>query len=247
LFVRLSYLLLLFCCTSIANENNIKQHYQFASIEYLFEQEVGRVVLPQIYLQLGIDIDITPLPGNRAQYVVNSGSFDGEIMRIWSYGDENSTSLRVPTPYYYLETMAFVRTDSGIKITQAEDLKQFRVGRVRGVKHTNNITVGLSDIYDLNSTQLMFELLMQKKIDVALTNTLDGQVIIKRNKFDHIEPMKKPLAKLALYHYIHKKNKVLIPLVDQQIRDLSETDELKSLINQAENYVITQHMSASHN
>jgi methionine synthase II (cobalamin-independent) len=59
--------------------------------------------------------------------------------------------------------------------------------------------------------------------------------------------MKKPLAKLALYHYIHKKNKVLIPLVDQQIRDLSETDELKSLINQAENYVITQHMSASHN
>ncbi|TWX56179.1 hypothetical protein [Colwellia hornerae] len=37
-------------------------HYNFASIELLIEQEVGRIVLPQIYKNIGIDITITPLP-----------------------------------------------------------------------------------------------------------------------------------------------------------------------------------------
>ena len=73
-------------------------------IEYLIEQEVGRLVLPQIYKNIGIDISIEPLPAQRAQYAARTGSKDGEIMRIWTYGDENLTTIRVPTAYYFLET-----------------------------------------------------------------------------------------------------------------------------------------------
>lgn len=84
------------------------KHYDFASIELLIEQEVGRIVLTQVYENIGINITISPLPGKRAQYVANTGMKDGEIMRIWTYGDENPNTIRVPTPYYYLETMPFV-------------------------------------------------------------------------------------------------------------------------------------------
>ncbi|MBE0364452.1 hypothetical protein PULV_a2791 [Pseudoalteromonas ulvae UL12] len=237
---------MLFCSiSSNANDAPIKHHYQFASIEYLFEQEVGRLVLPQIYLTLGITVDISPLPGNRAQYVVNSGEFDGEIMRIWSYGEENPDTVRVPTPYYYLETMAFVRSDSLIKVNSVSDLASLRIGRVRGVKHTNNITEGLTDIYDVHSTQLMFELLEQDRIDVALTNTLDGNVIIQSYPFTNIKAMEKPLATLPLYHYLHKKNLPLVSLLDEKIHELSASGELKSMITQAENYVIKQYMNTN--
>ena len=234
-------LLVLFCFSCQANDTKLTYRYQFASIEYLIEQEVGRLVLPQIYAKLAIDIDITPLPGNRAQYVVNTGMFDGEIMRIWSYGEENPTSIRVPTPYYYLETMAFVRKDSNLKVETANDLSELKIGRVRGVKHTNNITADLTDIYDVHSTKLMFELLEQGKIDVALTNTLDGKVMIQRHQFKNIRAMDKPLATLALYHYLHGKHHAMSLLVDEQIQLLSKSGELKSILLHAESYVISQY------
>lgn len=51
----------------------ITLHYNFASIELLIEQEVGRIVLPQIYKNIGIDITITPLPAKRAELLASIG------------------------------------------------------------------------------------------------------------------------------------------------------------------------------
>ena len=47
--------------------------YRFVSIQNLVEQEIGRLVLPQVYRKLGITISITPLPGKRAQAQAVSG------------------------------------------------------------------------------------------------------------------------------------------------------------------------------
>lgn len=69
---------------------------------------MGRIVLTQVYKNIGINITISPLLGKRVQCSANSGIKDGEIMRIWTYGEENLNTIRVPTPYYYLETMPFV-------------------------------------------------------------------------------------------------------------------------------------------
>jgi ABC-type amino acid transport substrate-binding protein len=88
---------------------------------------------------------VTPFPGNRAQYAADSGMQDGEIMRIATYGNEALNTIRVPTPYYYLETMPFVLKNSDIVINSKQDLAQYRVAKIRGVKHTNNITKGLKN------------------------------------------------------------------------------------------------------
>ncbi len=100
------------------------EKYHFVSINKLIEQEIGQLVLSQVYKSLNINITITPLPGKRAQHEATAGISDGEIMRIFSYDLENPTTIRVPTPYYYLETMAFIKKDSGIKINNKEDLQQ---------------------------------------------------------------------------------------------------------------------------
>ncbi len=88
---------------------------------------MGRIVLTQVYKNIGINITISPLPGKRAQYVANAGIKDGEIMRIWTYGDENPNTIRVPSPYYYLETMPFVSKKSDISILKKEDLAKYRL------------------------------------------------------------------------------------------------------------------------
>lgn len=221
-----------------SQEHFSEEEYSFASIEYLIEQEVGRIVLPQIYKNLGINISITPLPGQRAQYVANSGVKDGEIMRIWTYGHENRHVIRVPTPYYYLETMPFMLKESAIVIHNKEDLKKYKIAKIRGVKHTNNITQGLTDIYEMNSTANMFKLLRSGKISLALTNTLDGNLILTKLEYQNIVPNYKPLAILPLYHYIHKKHKALVPIINKEILRLKQSGELKKMVQKAENGVI---------
>jgi polar amino acid transport system substrate-binding protein len=214
-------------------------HYNFASIELLIEQEVGRIVIPQIYKNIGINIAVTPLPAQRAQFVANTGEKDGEIMRIWSYGSENIQTIRVPTPYYYLETMPFSLKERQLDIRDKKDLKKYKLAKVRGVKHTNNITEGMNNVYEMTSTENMFKMLRNEIVDVALTNTLDGKLTLERLDYGNIEYSIKPLAVLPLYHYINKKHKALVPLINQEIIRIRENGELKAMINRAEQQVIS--------
>lgn len=220
--------------------NIFATQYHLVSIEKLAEQEIGRIIMPQVYQRAGLDVTITPMPGKRAQAEVISGRKDGEIMRIWHYGTENPTTIRVPTPYYFLETMAFIRKDSGITITSKADLAKYRLVKIRGVKHTNYITAGMLNVYDIESTEAMFKLLQNNRADVALTNTLDGQLLLSKLGLDTITAIKKPLAVLPLYHYLHRNNADLVSKIDAALKAMIDSGELKTLIDKAKQQVIRQ-------
>jgi len=222
----------------VAYNTSSAQEYNFVSIHGLIEQEVGRIIIPEIYKKLNINVSITPYPGKRAQAEVLSERNAGEIMRIWTYGEENPHTVRVPTPYYYLETTAFIKKSSGIKIDNKNDLKKYKLVKVRGVKHTNNITKGMPNVYDISATREMMLFLKAGRADVALTNTVDGILALRQLNIEDIVPTNKPLARLKLYHYIHENHKDLVPKVDAVIKAMKTTGELKALISKAEKKII---------
>lgn len=231
---------LLFC--TFLTSTSLADELHFVSIEKLIEQEVGRIVLPQIYKKIGIEVSITPLPGNRAQLLATSGDKDGEIMRIWTYGENNSSVIRVPTPYYSLETMAFILKDSGIKISKKDDLKNYRIGKVRGVKHTDNISKDIPEIQicDVRNTKNAMQMLSIGRVDIVLTNTADGLLVIERNGLEDIIPISQPLAVLDLYNYIHKSKAHIVPRVDKVIEELKTNGELAEMIKQAETQILNK-------
>lgn len=218
----------------------VAEEYHFVSIKGLIEQEVGRIIIPEIYKNLGMKVTIKPLPGKRAQQLATSGKKDGEIMRIFTYGIENPTTIRVPTPYYYLETMAFIKKNSGIVIKSREDLKKYKLVKVRGVKHTNNITKGMSNVHDINDSVRMMKYLQKGRADVALTNTVDGILVLKKLGYTNIVPIDKPLAVLDLYNYIHQDHKDLVPKVDAMIKKMQANGEMKAVIKKAENQIVAK-------
>lgn len=73
-------------------------------------------------------------------------------MGVWTvkrcYGIDHPEALRIPTPYYQIETTAFYKKDSDIVINSVADLAKYSLLRVRGVKHTINITDGFEQVYD---------------------------------------------------------------------------------------------------
>ncbi|MEW6992355.1 substrate-binding periplasmic protein [Colwelliaceae bacterium 6441] len=208
--------------------------YDFASIEYLTEQEIARIVLPQVYQRIGREISISPLPANRAQYEANSGIKDGEALRIFNYGLENKNLIRVPTPYYYLNTTVFSLKGKQITLTNKADLAHYKIGKVSGVKHTENITKGLSKVYNSTSTKHLFQQLLLGNIDIALTNLSNGLLTIKHNQFQKIEVINPSLEKLDLYHYIHKDHKYLVNPINMVILQMKESGELNKIIKEAE-------------
>lgn len=210
------------------------QDYDLASIEGLFEQRVGEKILPVFYEKLGLEITITSMPGKRAQREAVTGRKDGEIMRIWSYGLENPTMIRVPTPYYQLETMAFVHKNSQIVLKSKADLANYNLLTVRGVQHTNNITRGLKYVFNYDDTLTMMLALAGKHTSIALTNTSDGFYAIKKLNIDYIMALPPALATLDLYHYLNEKNAALVPKLDAVIKAMKESGELDSLLRQAE-------------
>jgi hypothetical protein len=212
---------------------SISKTMHFSSIELLVEQDIGRIIIPAMYQRLGIEVIVIPLPANRAQQEAVLGDTDGEIMRIWSYGIDNPDMIRVPTAYYYLQTGAFIVKNSDVLIRNKTDLAQYRLARVRGVKHTNSITAGLPFVNDMSNTQQMMRYLSAGMVDVALTNIIDGQKVIKNSDYKNIILMTPPLATYKLYHYLNKKHAALVSKIDLMIRDMQTSGELAQLIAKA--------------
>lgn len=210
------------------------KEYHFAAIEGLVEQEIGRIVLPEVYRRLGLAVSITPMPGKRAEKEAASGRMDGEIMRIWSYGDENPTTIRVPTPYYQLETRAFIRKGSSVEVNTKKELANYSLVKVRGVKHTNNITAGFTNVQDVENTAQLMGFLRVGRAEIALTNTADGLYELHKTGATDIVAMPAPLVVLNLYHYLHLDHKDLVSRVDTVIKGMVDSGEMKSLVKQAE-------------
>lgn len=212
--------------------------YQFVSIAHVVEQQIGTKIIKQIYQKAGLDITVSPMPGRRAEYEATTGQKDGEIMRIWSYGENNSHMVRVPTPYYKLETTGFRRVDNHLSVSSTNDLTKYKLARVRGVKHTDNLTSSFKNIHITNKVDHMFKALLMGRIDLALTSRTDGKLFIKKNRLsDKIIPLEYNFATLDLYHYLHPKHKNLSSRVDKVIQSLIESGELSEIITKAESEV----------
>ena len=84
----------------------------------------------------------------------------------------------------------------------------------------------------------MMKFLNIGRADIALTNTVDGLLVLKKLGYTNIIPIDKPLAVLDLYHYIHEKNKHLVSKVDKVINQMKANGELQKVIKDAEAEII---------
>jgi polar amino acid transport system substrate-binding protein len=221
-------------------ENSNLNKIQLVSIKDLVEQRIGVAILKKIYSLAGISLNIIPMPGKRAQVEVSSGRKDGEVMRIFEYGKLLSQLIRIEPPYYQLETMAFKKKGSSIIIKTKEDLKKYRIVTVRGVKHTELATKGLKNVTTVKSTRQMMKFLAAGRADIALTNTIDGELYNEKDKTIAIVKAGKPLGSFKLYHYLNKRHPKTAKKIQNQLLKLKRTGQLDEIIKSAEKSIFQQ-------
>lgn len=216
--------------TLLTVTTGMSKTYQFVAVEKLAPATVASKVLPQIYEKLGLEIIVHYLPAKRAEFEANSGRRDGESARIWEYGEGLTELIRVPTPYYAFESVAFVRKNSGVTITSVEDLAKYRLAIIRGIKYSQKATQKLPNVDVVNNPEVMMQLLHNGRVDAAITTIQSGMEITQRLGYTNITHIPVPLTKHMVYNYLHKKHADLVPHVDAAIREMKASGELDAHI-----------------
>jgi ABC-type amino acid transport substrate-binding protein len=93
-------------------------------------------------------------------------------------------------------------------------------------------------VYNSKNTVHLFQQLLLGNIDIALTNQVDGELTIKQNNLLGIKLINRSLAKLDLFHYIHKNHKNLVKPINETIKKLKANGELAKMLAQAEEIIL---------
>jgi len=196
------------------------------------DQAIGAVIVKAAYEKLGIPVKFAISPGKRALAESSEGRADGEVHRIFEIGDEYPTLLRVPTPINYIEPSVFSKTHD-FEVTDCAALKGYRIGIVRGVKHSELCTQGMEKVFVGDDLTGLMRMLNAGRLDFLITARINGLLMAKKLGLDAIKPLLPPLSRLWVYHYLHERHKDLVPTIDAVFKALQETRELEALREQA--------------
>ena len=195
-------------------------------------QEISVLVLKEAYASLGHDIDILRIPNARALHTSNAGNADGEVSRIDGIKKKFSNLIQIPVAVNYLEGVAFGR-DSTLDISGWASLKKYRIVGVMGVKFVEynyaRHSIASHNVYLFTQAVRMIQ---SGRYDVAVFPRVNGLAAIRSIQAEEVKPIGPPLITTRLYHYLHKKNKALLPEIKTALDKMEKSGRIAQIRQQ---------------
>jgi hypothetical protein len=205
------------CLYFLAISANGKEKFVFSTASAAPIQEISEQVLHEAYYNIGFHIRVEPVPIARSLILSNKGYFDGELSRVEGIDKEFRNLLRVPVAINFIEAYAFIK-NSDFPVLDWETIHPYRLVCVNGVKfirrkmeHTNN------NCHFVTTYTQAVNLIQLGRYDIAVIPKINGMAVINKEKLVDIKKSANPLIKLNLYHYIHKKNRDIIPTLTEEL------------------------------
>lgn len=248
-FITSFILSLIFTCSPIAASEQSKEsdvtRLNFGEIIGSINQQVGILLLRNIYQRLNIQIFTTPMSSKRSIVESNYGRKDGELLRIKSANQSYPALIRVPSSIYYIQSQMFTLPDlQGTAINQ-KFWNKAKFARVGGVLHAQQAVekYNIKHVHTLINSRQLFNFVSQGRADVAITSRLNGLHFSQSQNTPTLTKLGTPLLTQPLYHFLNRKYAFLVPKIDKIIQNMRNSGELDQLINQYEQQVIN---TASH-
>lgn len=225
----------LFCfCTALGLAHQVSaENLRLGLAQGEAVQDVAAGLLTAIYARAGLTASIQPLPAARITFLVLRDELDGEVARIGPYFDRNPSLFKVEPAYYHLITTAFARMDRHIAITSTEDLKNYRVGVIRGVYHAAIATEGVPNVTVTDSVTQLFKMLEANRIDVAVDVRLNGLDVVSQLGLTDIKPVG-DLARRDFYNVLIGSKAGLASRIQPVIKAMKASGELARLTAELE-------------
>lgn len=203
------------------------QTFKLASIAGIPDQVVGAEIAKVIFKEAKLNVEIQPLPAIRAQQYSTGGILDGEVLRIYEFGEFNESVIRVPTPISSVITTAYTLKGSGISLNSVEDMKNYRVAVLRGILNVNEMVKDFTHVERLSTVENLMRFLKSGRADIVIAGNLGAKSIIMKMGYTDIIPHL-VISEVPLYMYLHKKHESYITILDDVIKELTLSGELKT-------------------
>ena len=196
-------------------------------------------VLKAAYEQIGYKVVFDDLPAIRALEWANDGITDGDAARIVGTEQAYPNLIPVVTPVLYFRGATFAKKPVR-KIATWDDLADFRVGIVRGIRYAEIGTEGMEP-FPANGMTHLFSLLANDRIDVAVAVLNAGTVEIEKHfKNRGIHPVGTPLFSASLYHFVHVSRRDLVEPLNRVLLTMTKNGDLEGLWEQARIELVRQ-------
>jgi hypothetical protein len=199
-------------------------------------------IIREAYKLIGREIDVAMLPGSRAIKLSGLGAVDGELYRIGEISNTYPDLVRVNVVIANLEVRAFSHTLDFI-INGWSSLKPYRLAVMQGVKVTDMHTQNMQRVM-VNNFHQLFNLLSNERVDLVITTNIAGRIAIKEMHLKNIKMLSPAIHNFKVYHFVHKKNRELVPLLTAALTKMKKQGRIDQIFNEEMEHVLTKYKLA---
>ncbi|HCY86744.1 MAG TPA: hypothetical protein DHV36_16560 [Desulfobacteraceae bacterium] len=193
---------------------------------------IAKHVLKEVYRRIDYEVEFNDLPGERALAWANNGMTDGDVARISGTQKKYTNLIQIKTPVIHFKGVAFTKNITK-PIARWEDIREFRIGVVRGVRYSTIGTRGMVPFFANDMTQL-FTILDRGRIEIAVAVLDAGKIEIERNfKNSGIHVTGTPLFSSPLYHFINVRNQHLVEKLEHVLNEMTRSGEINEIRKKA--------------
>ncbi|MDF1880000.1 transporter substrate-binding domain-containing protein [Sulfurimonas sp. MAG313] len=204
------------------------QVYQITGPNKNVAQNVVAKILTKAYAQANLEMKAVFLPPQEALDASCSGKLDGELARIKKISKFCPDLRIIPVSLVNIEAVAYSK-DKNIHIKQWADLKNYNFTITKGSKFIEEATKNFKK-ESVSTFPEAFEKLMKNKTQIIVIPKKSALHLMIEKKYYEIKPVSPVLKKLKLYHFLHKKNAKLIPILTPILQKMKDSGEI-SYIN----------------
>lgn len=207
------------------------EELNFATMEGSEALNAAMCVVQEAYNNIGISTKFTKFPIHRSLIYSNDGKFDGESSRVKSILKKYRNLVIIPVPTIYMKGIAFTKTVKNFTPNGFKSLSKYNVVINLGAQFALNGTEGLPRVYKASHYESVFKMLDLERADVAVAPYIVGVGLMRKLDLLHITPLQPPLIEIPMYHFLHKKNKALVPSIQRALKKMEASGRIEQIYN----------------
>lgn len=190
-------------------------------------EQVTRAVLTEAYAKLDMPVRFKEMPAARALSESSSGITDGELHRIAGLSARFPTLVQINAPVNWIDAVVVTRT---VRFTPQgwESLRPYRIGYHYGIQAFERATRGMK-IDPAPTNELVLRKLQKGRTDIALMASSEARELLARLGDSSLQILAPPIARIELYHYVHKKHAHLAPQLETVLRAMSADGTIEAI------------------
>lgn len=186
--------------------------------EAVFKAPIVRRIT-EAYQQLGIGVRVLEFPAQRSIVEAGLGACDGELFRIKGIEKDFHDLIMVDVPCFQIQGFIYLPRDKAFNVAGWESVPPgYTMAAPFGIKYIERAieTHGLKAFFIKGAVDAPDFLLSGKADYTISTKELDG-LLVHRNLENVLIRLTPPVARIPVFHYLHKKHAELVPRIREKL------------------------------